>query len=150
MATEPLPPHNIGLCSLKQSDMALHSSLPLHFPSIIGGSGELTIYPALQQQSGLSYPSSPLVLVATLLSRKASLHPGWQARRRCELVLHICQGRVSSVEEGAELPLYLSVIRLSQRLTFAGKMLVGTRGKLNMDPPYISTGELSAKKKKKE
>ena len=113
MATEPLPPHDIGLCSLKQSYMALHSP-PLHFPSINGGSGELTIYPALQQQSSLSYPSSRLVLVATLLSRKASLHPGWQARRRCELILHICQDCVSSVKEGAELPLYLSVIRLCE------------------------------------
>lgn len=39
---------------------------------------------------------------------------------------------------------------MSQQLAFAEKMLVGTRGKLNMDPSSISTGELSAKKKKKK
>ena len=39
---------------------------------------------------------------------------------------------------------------MSQHLAFAEKMLVGTRGKLNVDPSCISTGELSAKNKKKK
>lgn len=57
------------------------------------------------------------------------------------------------MKEGAELPLYLSGIRLcSQDPTFAGAILEGTRGKLNMDTHrallYISTGELLPKKKK--
>ena len=39
---------------------------------------------------------------------------------------------------------------MSQHLAFAEKMLVGTRGKLNVDPSCISTGELSAKKEKKK
>lgn len=57
------------------------------------------------------------------------------------------------MKEGAELLLYLSAIRLcSQRPTFAGEILVGTRRKLNMDTHkpllYISTGEVVAKKEK--
>lgn len=76
-----------------------------------------------------------------------------EARVRHQLGFHIFQEDVSSVKEGAELPLCLSRMRLSQHPTFAWEM-VETRGKLIMDThrPWldISTGELLVKKKKKQ
>lgn len=102
MASEPLPQRDAEPDSLKQGYLALHLSPPLHFPIIVGASGELRLYPPLQQQSCVSHPSAPLILVA-----KTSSHPDWEASRRCDLVLHLCQEGVSSVKEGAELPLCL-------------------------------------------